>query len=355
MEKEIMTIQQEETLYEFQKNWKDLIHPKRLEKDEKVSTPFYGKFVCEPLEPGYGITLGNAIRRVLLSSIQGPAITSVKIENVLHEFSTITGVKEDVTEIILNLKSVDLKMHTYEAQTARISIEGPAEVKASDIETNHLVEIINGDQHIATLAEGSSLEMELLVEMGSGYQPVERRGEVNRSIGSIPVDALFSPINKVNYNVTNARVGRRTDYEKLTMEVWTNGTILPEDAIAYSAKIIKQQLSIFINFDEEIFEDEPEVEEKNEIKGNEEILFTKIEDVDFSARSMNCLRKANIVFIGEVVQKTEDDLLNLENFGKRSLVEIKEKLEEMELSLSMDIDPELFENERAIRIATEEV
>ena len=350
-----MTTPQEETLYEFQKNWKDLIHPKRLEKDERVSTPFYGKFVCEPLEPGYGITLGNALRRVLLSSIQGPAITSVKIENVLHEFSTITGVKEDVTEIILNLKSVDLKMHTYENQIVSISVEGPAEVKASDIQTTHMVEVINGDQHIATLAEGAKLEMELFVEMGSGYQPVERRGDINRSIGTIPVDALFSPIKKVNYNVTNARVGRRTDYQKLTMEIWTNGTILPEDAVAYSAKIIKQQLSIFINFDEDIFEEEPEVEEKNEIRGNEEILFTLVEDVDFSARSMNCLRKANIVYIGEVVQKSEEDLLNLENFGKRSLVEIKEKLEEMELNLNMDIDPDLFENERAIRIATEEV
>ncbi|NIP29719.1 MAG: DNA-directed RNA polymerase subunit alpha, partial [Candidatus Dadabacteria bacterium] len=192
------------------------------------------------------------------------------------------------------------------------------------------------------------------VEMGSGYEPVERRGDVNRSIGSIPVDALFSPIKKVNYNITNARVGRRTDYQKLTMEVWTNGTILPEDAIAYSAKIIKQQLSIFINFDEDIFEEEPEIEEKDEIKGNEEILFTLVEDVDFSARSMNCLRKANIVYIGEVVQKSEEDLLNLENFGKRSLVEIKEKLEEMELSLDMDIDLELFETEKENRMAAAE-
>lgn len=334
---------------EFQRNWKDLIHPKRIEKDEKVSTPFYGKFVCEPLEPGYGITLGNAIRRVLLSSIQGPAITSVKIDGVLHEFSTVPGVTEDVTEIILNLKSVDLKMHTYESQTVTVNVTGPADVKASDIVTTHQVEVVNGDQHIATIAEGGELSMELTIEMGSGYEPVERRGDIDESVGSIPVDALFSPIKKVNYNVTNARVGRRTDYQKLTMEVWTNGTIMPEDAVAYSAKILKQQLSIFINFDEDEFEEEPVVEESDEIMGNEEILFTLIEDIDFSARSMNCLRKANIMYIGDVVQKSEEDLLNLENFGKRSLVEIREKLDEMELKLEMPIDTEVFEAEKENR------
>lgn len=334
---------------EFQRNWKDLIHPKRIEKDEKVSTPFYGKFVCEPLEPGYGITLGNAIRRVLLSSIQGPAITSVKIDGVLHEFSTVPGVTEDVTEIILNLKSVDLKMHTYESQTVTVNVTGPADVKASDIVTTHQVEVVNGDQHIATIAEGGELSMELTIEMGSGYEPVERRGDIDESVGSIPVDALFSPIKKVNYNVTNARVGRRTDYQKLTMEVWTNGTIMPEDAVAYSAKILKQQLSIFINFDEDEFEEEPVEEESDEIMGNEEILFTLIEDIDFSARSMNCLRKANIMYIGDVVQKSEEDLLNLENFGKRSLVEIREKLDEMELKLEMPIDKEVFEAEKENR------
>ncbi len=340
---------------EFQRNWKDLIHPKRIEKDEKVSTPFYGKFVCEPLEPGYGITLGNALRRVLLSSIQGPAITSVKIDGVLHEFSTVPGVTEDVTEIILNLKGVDLKMHSYEAQTVTVNVTGPADVKASDIIATHQVEVVNEDQHIATVAEGGELNMELTIEMGSGYQPVERREEINDSIGSIPVDALFSPIKKVNYNVTNARVGRRTDYHKLTMEIWTNGTILPEDAIAYSAKIVKQQLSIFINFDEDDFEDEPIVEESNEIMGSEDILFTLIEDIDFSARSMNCLRKANIKYIGDVVQKSEDDLLNLENFGKRSLVEIREKLVEMELKLEMPIDNDVFEAEKEKRDKAEQV
>ena len=332
---------------EFQKNWKDLIKPKRLEKDEKVSSQFYGKFVCEPLERGYGITMGNALRRVLLSSIQGPAVTSVKIEGVLHEFSTIPGVKEDVTEIILNLKSLDLKMHTYEPQTVSLSVKGPATVTASDIKTTHQVEIVNGDQYIATLSEDAKLEMEVTVEMGSGYEPVERRSESSKDVDSIPIDALFSPVRKVNYTVTNSRVGRRTDYQKLTLEIWTNGTILPEDALAYSAKIIKQQLDIFINFDETEFEEVEEIEDSDEIKGNEEYLFTLVEDLDLSARSLNCLRKAGIQYLGELIQRTDEDLLNLENFGKRSLVEIEEKLQEMSLELGTQLNSEVFEEEKS--------
>ncbi len=334
---------------EFQKNWKDLIHPRRLEKDEKASNSLYGKFVCEPLERGYGVTLGNALRRVLLSSIQGPAITSVKIDGVLHEFSTIPGVKEDVTEIVLNLKSLNLEMHTFEPQTLLLKFDGPGSVTASNIEENHQVTVINGDQHIATVAEGGKIEMEITVEMGSGYEPVERRGEQQKNIGSIPIDALFSPIRKINYTVTNSRVGRRTDYEKLTLEIWTNGTILTEDALAYSAKIIKQQLSIFINFDESLFEEEEIIEESQDIKGNEDILFTHVEDIDLSARSLNCLRRANIVYFGELIQKTEEGLLNLENFGKRSLVEIREKLEEMQYELGTDINSEVFEKEKESR------
>ena len=341
-------------LKEFQKNWKDLIHPKRLEKDERVSTTNYGKFVCEPLERGYGVTLGNSLRRVLLSSIQGPAVTSVKIEGVLHEFSTIQGVKEDVTEIVLNLKNLNLEMHTYQPQTLTLKRKKQGVVTASDIDENHQVNIINDDQHIATISEGGKLEMEMTVEMGSGYEPVERRGEVQKNIGAIPIDALFSPIRKVNYTVTNSRVGRRTDYEKLTLEIWTNGTILPEDARAYSAKIIKQQLNIFINFDEAEFEDEIVEEDSHEIKGNEEVLFTIVEDIDLSARSLNCLRKANIVYLGELIQNTEEELLNLENFGKRSLVEIKEKLTEMSFELGTSINTEVFEQEKANRSATVE-
>ncbi len=331
----------------FQKNWRDLQYPKALEKDEQVSTPFYGKFICEPLEPGYGITLGNALRRVLLSSIQGPAITAALIDGVRHEFSTMPGVMEDVTEIILNLKNVDLKMHTYEPQTVTLNAQGPGEVKASDIETTHMVEVVNGEQHIATLGDDAKLEMQLTVRMGSGYEPVSRR-ETEKSIGLIHVDAFFSPVKKVNYAVTNARVGQRTDYQKLTIEIWTNGTILPEEALAYSAKIIKQQLTVFIDFDEELA-DKVEEEESMGISGTDDKLFVPIEDVELSVRSINCLKKAEIKYIGEVVQKTEQQLLDLENFGKTSLEEVNARLGEMGLSLGMAIDTEVFESEKERR------
>jgi len=334
---------------DFQKNWQDLIKPKRIEREEKSSTPFYAKFVCEPLERGYGVTLGNALRRVLLSSIQGPAVTSIKIDGVLHEFSSIPGVKEDVTEIILNLKGIELKMHTYEPQTIRVSGQGECDIKAGDITTGHNVEILNPDHHIATLAEGAKLEMEMRVEMGRGYEPVERRGELQGTIGVIPIDALFSPIRKVNYAVTNSRVGRRTDYQRLTLEIWTNGTMLPEDALAYASKIIKHQLSVFINFDEAEVDEVPESEDKQEIKGTEEMLFNTIEEMDLSARSLNCLRKAGVEYTGDLIQKTEEDLLNLENFGKRSLYEIKERLQEMGLGLGLKLDQEVFNNEKAKR------
>ena len=331
----------------FQKNWRDLQYPKALEKDEQVSTPFYGKFICEPLEPGYGITLGNALRRVLLSSIQGPAITAVVIDGVSHEFSTMPGVMEDVTEIILNLKSVDLKMHTYDPQTVTLNVEGPAEIKASDITTTHMVEVVNGEQHIATLGEEAKLDMEITVKMGSGYEPVSRR-ETHKSIGLIHVDAFFSPVKKVNYAVTNARVGQRTDYQKLTIEIWTNGTILPEEALAYSAKIIKQQLNVFIDFDEELV-DNVEEEESIGISGTDDKLFIPVEDVELSVRSINCLKKAEIQYIGEVVQRTEQNLLDLENFGKTSLEEVAARLDEMGLSLGMTIDTEVFEKEKERR------
>ncbi|MGE5445829.1 MAG: DNA-directed RNA polymerase subunit alpha [Ignavibacteriales bacterium] len=334
---------------DFQTNWHDLIKSKRLERDEKTSTLTYGKFVCEPLERGYGITLGNALRRVLLSSIQGSAITSVKIEGVLHEFSTITGVKEDVTEIVLNLKGIELKMHTYEPQVLRVSAAGECDVKAGDISTGHQVEILNTDHHIATLSEGARLEMEMTVEMGRGYEPVERRGDARNAIGVILIDALFSPVKKVNYMVTNARVGRRTDYERLTLEIWTNGIILPEDALAYGAKILKEQLTVFINFDEKEVDARVETEEKKEIMGTEDVLFMTLEDLDLSARSLNCLRKANVEYTGDLIQKTEEELLNLENFGKRSLVEIKDKLSEHGLGLGMKINKEVFEAEKSKR------
>lgn len=339
---------------DLQLNWQDLIKPKRVVIDEKSSTEYYGKFICEPLEKGYGITLGNALRRVLLSSIKGPAITSIKVEGVLHEFSTIPGVKEDVTQIILNLKGLQLKVHTFEKQTITISAMGECDVNAGDIITTHQVDVLNPDHHIATLSEGSKLEMEMTVEVGYGYEAVESRGDIQTSIGLIPLDAIYSPVRKVNYSITNARVGRRTDYEKLNLEIWTNGTVIPEDAVAYAAKIIKEQLTVFINFDEEEVDAIVEVEDDKEISGTEEILFTTIEDMDLSARSLNCLRKAEITYVGELIQKSEDDLLNLENFGKRSLLEIRERIEEMELSLGSVIDVEAFESEKLKKLETVE-
>ncbi len=339
---------------DLQLNWQDLIKPKRVVIDEKSSTEYYGKFICEPLEKGYGITLGNALRRVLLSSIKGPAITSIKVEGVLHEFSTIPGVKEDVTQIILNLKGLQLKVHTFEKQTITISAMGECDVTAGDIITTHQVDVLNPDHHIATLSEGSKLEMEMTVEVGYGYEAVESRGDIQTSIGLLPLDAIYSPVRKVNYSITNARVGRRTDYERLNLEIWTNGTVIPEDAVAYAAKIIKEQLTVFINFDEEEVDAIVEVEDDKEISGTEEILFTTIEDMDLSARSLNCLRKAEITYVGELIQKSEDDLLNLENFGKRSLLEIRERIEEMELSLGSVIDVEAFESEKLKKLETEE-
>lgn len=339
---------------DLQLNWQDLIKPKTVVIDEKSSTDYYGKFICEPLEKGYGITLGNALRRVLLSSIKGPAITSIKVEGVLHEFSTIPGVKEDVTQIILNLKGLELKVYTFEKQTITISAMGECDVTAGDIITTHQVDVLNPDHHIATLSEGSKLEMEMTVEVGYGYEAVESRGDIQTSIGLIPLDAIYSPVRKVNYSITNARVGRRTDYERLNLEIWTNGTVIPEDAVAYAAKIIKEQLTVFINFDEEEVDAIVEVEDDKEISGTEEILFITIEDMDLSARSLNCLRKAEITYVGELIQKSEDDLLNLENFGKRSLLEIRERIEEMELSLGSVIDVEAFESEKLKKLETEE-
>ena len=340
---------------DFQRNWQELIRPKRLDKDEKDSSIVYGKFICEPLERGYGVTFGNVLRRVLLSSIQGPAITSLKIEGVLHEFSTIPGVKEDVTEIVLNLKGIELKMHTYEPQLITVSAMGECDVKAGDIITGHQIEILNPSHHIATLSEGAKLEMNMTVEMGRGYEPVERRGDTQRAIGVILIDALFSPVRKVNYNVTNARVGRRTDYERLTLEIWTNGIIVPEDALAYAAKILREQLKVFLNFDEEEIDAVVEVEKKREIVGTEAVLFTTIDDMDLSARSLNCLRKANIVYVGELIQKTDEELLNLENFGKRSLMETKDRLAELGLGLGIKLNQEIFESERAKRLKEKRV
>lgn len=332
------------------KNWRELIRPRRIEIDQDSYTNSYGKFVCEPLERGFGITIGNSLRRILLSSLQGAAVVSVSIEGVRHEFSTIPGVIEDVTDIILNLKEVKLKLLNVEEAVIRIAREGEGEVKAGDIDTDGLVEILNPEKHIATLNKEAKLNMEMVVKAGKGYVPAEKSKNKDTAIGYVPIDAIFSPIQKVNYVVTNARVAQITDYDKLTLEVWTDGSIVPEDAVAYAAKILKEQMTPFINFEEEpepLEEEEEEVEEKLN-----ENLFRPVSELELSVRSANCLKNANISLIGELVQKTEAEMLKTKNFGRKSLNEIKSILEEMGLHLGMKLDS--FPAARASQEADEE-
>jgi DNA-directed RNA polymerase subunit alpha len=318
------------------KNWRDLIKPRGLTIDQESLSNTYGKFVAEPLERGFGITLGNALRRVLLSSLQGAAITSIKVEGVEHEFMTIPEVAEDVTDIILNLKEVLLQIHTNEVKTIRIEADGPKEIKAGDIITDGQVEVLNPGHHILTISEGGRVRMEMTARRGRSYVSADKNKVPGAPLGTIPIDALFSPIRKVNYQVTNARVGQQTDYDKLTLEVWTDGSVTPADAVAFAAKIIKEQLSIFINFDET---EEPveEVKPVEEAKLNEN-LFRSVDELELSVRSANCLQNANIKTIGDLVQKTEAEMLKTKNFGRKSLKEIKEILAEMGLSLGMKLE-----------------
>lgn len=320
----------------FQRNWKQLIRPRRIEVQTDTATGFYGKFVAEPLERGFGTTLGNVLRRVLLSSLQGGAVTSVRIEGVQHEYSTIPGVVEDVTDIVLNLKEVRLRMHSPEPRVMTLEAKGPRRVQASDIRTDAMVEILNRDHHIAELSENTSLKMEMSVRMGKGYVPAERNLEEGAPIGTIPIDAIFSPVRKVNFTVSNARVGQQTDYDRLVLEVWTDGSILPADAVAYASKILKDQLTVFINFDEGVeMPEEAGVLEEGAVNEN---LFKPVEELELSVRAYNCLKNADIRYIGELVQRSEQEMLRTKNFGKKSLNEIKDVLQEMGLSLGMQIE-----------------
>ena len=321
------------------RNWRDLIRPKALiEEDRDQHTSHYGKFVCEPLERGFGITIGNSLRRVLLSSLQGAAITAVRIDGAHHEFTTIDDVKDDVTDIILNLKEVVFRVPAAQPYPLTLEKEGPADVLAEDIraEASAGVEVLNPKRHIASVSRGGKLKMELKVGMGRGYVPAERNKDPNLAIGWIPIDSLFSPVRKVNYTVTNARVGQMTDYDKLTLEVWTNGAVKPRDAVAYAAKILKEQLQIFINFQEQD-EATSHTSSSREEPLNEN-LFKSVEEFELSVRSANCLQNASISYIGELVQKTEADLLKTKNFGRKSLKEIKDKLSELGLNLGMHIE-----------------
>ena len=318
------------------RNWRDMIKPKRLEADEKSLTPTYGKFVGEPFERGYGTTIGNSLRRILLSSLYGAAITAVRIRGILHEFSTLPGVTEDVTDIVLNLKEVRVKLLDVPLDTIRLSVKGEKNVTAADIVTGPRVEILNPEQHIATLSKDANLEMEMVVKRGRGYVSAEHNKEEGDPVGTVPLDAIFSPVLKVNFNVTNARVGQRTDYDRLVMEIWTDGSVKPEDALAYAARILQDQLTIFINFEEETEIAEP-LEETIEGKVNEN-LFRPVDELELSVRSANCLQNADIKFIGELVQRSEQEMLKTKNFGRKSLNEIREILHEMGLGFGMRLE-----------------
>ena len=318
------------------KHWSELIKPEAVEVDEKSLSPTYGKFVGEPFERGFGQTIGNSLRRILLSSLRGAAITSVQIHDALHEFSTIPGAAEDVTDIILNLKEVRLKLHDSEREEVRIESAGPKEVLAGDLVRGPNVEILNPEHRIVTLSREGRLNATMVARMGQGYVPAERNREEELPVDTIFMDAVFSPIRKVNFTVTNARVGQRTDYDRLVMEVWTDGSEKPEDALAYAARILQDQVAIFINFPEGSQPDEAGSETDSEPLN--ENLFRAVEDLEFSVRAQNCLQNADLKYIGELVQKTEQDMLKTKNFGRKSLNEIKETLDELGLELGMKLE-----------------
>ncbi|MBD5607584.1 MAG: DNA-directed RNA polymerase subunit alpha [Desulfovibrio sp.] len=330
------------------RNWSELVKPEQITREKEARDGTYAKFVCEPLERGYGTTIGNALRRVLLSSLQGAAFVSVKIAGVPAEFSTIHGVQEDVTDIVLNLKQVRMRMDTEEPQRLTLKADTRGKVSAGHITTNQHIEILNPDQHIATLTEDVPLEMELEVRMGKGYVPSEDHKDLDENeVNLIKLDSSFSPVRRVAYTVEDARVGQMTNYDKLTLEVWTDGSITPDDAVAYSAKIIKDQISVFITFDERVSGDlHSGVNENGKLN---EALFKSIDDLELSVRATNCLRSANIATVGELVQKTEADMLKTKNFGRKSLDEIKSVLLDMGLDFGMKeegIDKKLQEWKR---------
>jgi DNA-directed RNA polymerase subunit alpha len=314
-------------------NWKDLIRPKLgvAEVNDR-----YGRFELEPLERGFGTTLGNSLRRVLLSSLKGAAITAAKIDGVLHEFSTLDGVTEDVTDIVLNLKEVRLRILEGHAHSGVVEATGPREITARDIRFGPDVEVLNPDQHIATIAPGGILRMEVTAKRGSGYVTADANRDEEAPVGTIAMDAIFSPIRKVNFTVTSARVGQRTDYDRLMLEVWTDGSVRSDDAVAIAARVLQDQVSVLINFDVEEIEAHETIREPESEQWNEN-LFRCVDELELSVRSANCLQNADIKYIGELVQKSEAEMLKTKNFGRKSLLEIKELLSEMGLALGMKL------------------
>ncbi|MDD9303715.1 MAG: DNA-directed RNA polymerase subunit alpha [Desulfobacter sp.] len=317
-------------------NWREMIKPEKL---DVTTTSTYGKFVCEPLERGYGITIGNSLRRIILSSIYGAAIVSVKFDDALHEYSVISDVREDVSEIILNLKDLKLRVDDTEDKILTLNITGEADVTGADIiSPDGKVEVLNPEQHIATVNKNGVLNMVMVVKTGKGYALASANKDEDAPIGTIPIDSVFSPIKRVKYVVGTSRIGQKTDYDKLTLEVWTDGSVTPDDSVAYGAKILKEQMNPFINFDEELEPDNVEVKSEDGEKGFNENIYRSVDELELSVRSSNCLKNARIHTIYQLVQKTDSEMLKTKNFGRKSLNEIKEVLSSMDLSLGMDLE-----------------
>jgi DNA-directed RNA polymerase subunit alpha len=319
--------------------------PKRLTKDETTATATYAKFIADPFETGYGHTIGNSLRRVLLSSLEGAAITSVKIDGAMHEFTTVDGVVEDVTDIVLNLKRILFKAHSREPQMLLLSVHKEGEVTAADIQLNQNVELVNPQQHICTLDKKKKFEMELEVRVGRGFLPGDENKKPNQPIGVIAIDSLFSPVTRVRYNVEAARVGQRTDYDRLVVEIWTDGRISPEDALTQASAILQHHLDVFVGYDKDAVEfeaiEDKQDEERTKLK---KLLNMSVNEIELSVRAANCLNNANITTVGQLAMKTEQEMLKYRNFGKKSLNEIKEKLAGLALGLGMSFEPGLLEN-----------
>jgi len=318
----------------LEKNWMDLIKPNKMDVNIQENNGRIGILTAEPLERGLGLTLGNSLRRILMSSLQGAAITSIKVKGIVHEFSTIPGVKEDLTDIVLNLKSIGIKVYSPGARKMYIKAKGPGEIRAGNFETDSETEIIDQDQIIMTLDGNADVELEANVETGKGYVSAEVAEDENKMIGEIKIDAMFSPVKKTSYRIENSRVGQVTDYDKLILEVETNGAISPDDAVALAARVLQDQLQPFINFDEPEIQKEPRAKEILPFNHN---LLKKVEELELSVRSANCLKNDNIVYIGDLVQKSESEMLRTPNFGRKSLNEIKEVLQQMDLGLGISV------------------
>lgn len=318
--------------------------PKRLAKDESTATQTYAKFVAEPFETGFGHTIGNSIRRLLLSSLEGAGITSVKIDGAMHEFTTVDGVVEDVTDIVLNLKKIKFKAHSREPQMLLLSVNKEGAVTAADIQVNQNIELVNPDQLICTLDKKKKLEMEFEIKVGRGFCPWDENKKVDQAIGIIAIDSLFSPVSRVRYNVEAARVGQRTDYDKLILEIWTDGRISPDDALTQASAILQHHLDVFVGYDKNAVEFEEEIKPQDDEKAKlRKLLNMSVNEIELSVRAANCLNNANITSVGQLALKSEQEMLKYRNFGKKSLNEIKEKLQALGLTLGMNIDPALLE------------